>query len=244
MFAGFLSLVLSVANGASNAHLKATSTNGAMGTQMAGTGNIPVTVKPDSLTFSDQLVGTRSVGQTVTVTNDGSADVYFTNISLEGAETNDFSFTTTCEINAALSPGASCNSTIYYKPTAEGTQTVLLLYEGNFAEQEVWIGATATAVVIKPTSLTFPKTMVGDTSAPKSITFKNVGSTALPIASVYRVDTESYFSETNSCGSSVPADSSCTFNITFSPLTPGTFSATLYNGRTGSNRRMRFGARC
>src|SRR5579862_8347823 len=98
VFAGFLSLVLSVANGASNAHLKATSTNGSIdGTQMAGTGNVPVMVKPEGLTFAEQLVGTRSAGKTVTFTNDGSVDVHFTNVFLEGVNANDFSFTSTCE---------------------------------------------------------------------------------------------------------------------------------------------------
>jgi hypothetical protein len=235
VFAGFLSLVLSMVNGtsnASNAHLTATSTNGSVvGTQMAGTGNIPVTVKPYSLTFSDQLVGTKSAGKTVTFTNDGSVDVYFSNILLDGVDANDFSFTTSCGINGdALAPGASCTSTIYYTPTAARGDFVLQLYEGNFTQQEVSIGGTGTAVVIKPKSLTFPKTTVGDTSAPKTVTFKNVGSTALPITSVNWTGTEPYFSETNTCGTTVPAKSSCTFSITFSPLTAGTFTATLSIG--------------
>ncbi|HLZ43184.1 MAG TPA: choice-of-anchor D domain-containing protein [Candidatus Sulfotelmatobacter sp.] len=232
VFVGFLSLVLSMANGTSSAHLKATSTNGSVvGTQTAGTGNVPVTVKPDSLTFSEQLVGTRSAGKTVTFTNGGGVDVYFTNILIEGVDSNDFSFTTTCGVNGAgLAPGASCTSTIYYAPSFAGGDFVVQLYEGNFTEQEVSIGGTGTAVTIKPKSLTFPKTMVGGTSAPKTVTFTNVGPAALTITSLAWSGTEPYFSETNTCGSSVPAYSSCTFSITFSPLTAGTFTANLWIG--------------
>jgi hypothetical protein len=62
--------------------------------QITGTGKIPVTVKPTSLTFYSQLVGTRSAGKTVIFTNDGSADVYFTKIALEGINADQFTVTT------------------------------------------------------------------------------------------------------------------------------------------------------
>jgi hypothetical protein len=232
VFAGFLPLVLSMASGTANAHLKAIPTHGSVvGTQITGTGHIPVTVRPGSLTFPEQLVGTRSAGKTVTFTNDGGADVYFTKILLEGVDANAFSVTTTCGVNGeALAPGASCISTVYYTPSATGGDFVIQLYEGNFTQQEVSIGGTGTAVLIRPKSMTFPKTTVGDTSAPKTVTFKNVGPAALPITSVTWSGTETYFSETNTCGSSVPAYSSCAFSITFRPLTAGTFTATLFIG--------------
>jgi hypothetical protein len=232
VFAGFLSLVLSMAGGTSNAHLKATSTNGSVaGMQMKGTGNVPVRVKPESLMFSEQLIGTRSAGKMVTFTNDGSMDAHFTNILLEGVNANQFSFTSTCGVNGdALAPGASCTSTIYYTPSVAGGDFVVQLYEGNFAQQEVSISGTGTAVVVLPKALTFPKTTVGDSSAPKTVIFKNVGPTVLPITSLVWGGTEPYFSETNSCGSSLAAYSSCAFSITFSPLTAGTFIGTLFIG--------------
>jgi hypothetical protein len=203
--------------------------------QMTGTGKIPVTVKPTSLTFYGQLVGTRSAGKTVIFTNDGSADVYFTKIALEGVNADQFTVTTTCGIGgAALAPGDSCTTTVYYAPSIAGAQSVILVYDGNFTQQAVWISATGTAVVIKPKALTFPKTTVGTTSAPETITFRNVGPTALAINSVSWTGTEPPpFSETNTCnypGGSVPANSSCTFSITFSPLAAGTFTATMWIG--------------
>lgn len=195
------------------------------------TGNVPVTVKPINLTFYNQLVGTRSIGKTVTFTNDGTVDVSFTNISIEGVNADQFSFTTTCGINGeALAPGASCTTTVYFSPTFGSAVSAILQYNGNFTTQAVFINATGTAVVVKPDSLTFPKTTVGGTSAAKTIFFKNVGPTALPIDSVSWTGTELYFNETNTCGTSVPAKSSCTFSVTFSPLTAGTFTATLWIG--------------
>lgn len=197
-----------------------------------GRASVPVTVTPDALTFYLQLVGTKSAGKTVTFTNDGSADVYFTNIALTGVNTDQFTFTTTCGIDGnALAPGASCATSVYYIPSFAGAQSVMLVYDGNFTQQAVWISATGTAVVVNPKSLTFPKTTVGHSSAPKTVTFRNVGPTALAITSVSWLGTEpGYFLETNTCGSSVPAHSACTFSVTFTPFSAGTFSAILSIG--------------
>jgi ASPM-SPD-2-Hydin domain-containing protein len=197
-------------------------------TVATGADNVSVTVKPNTLSFEYQLVGTRSTAKTVTFTNEGDADVYFTKINLQGVDADQFGFTTTCGINGSgLPPGASCTSTTYYIPTFPELENVFQICSGNFTQQEVSISGIGTAVVIKPKALTFPRTIVGDTSAPKTIVFKNVGPAALPIDSVNWIDTEPYFSQTNDCGSSIPPQSSCTFSVTFSPLTAGTFTATL-----------------
>jgi hypothetical protein len=199
------------------------------GVETIGTGNVHVTVKPSDLNFPFQLVGTTSAGETVTFTNHGNVDVYFTSIVLDGVSSNDFTFTTTCGINGnPLAPGASCTATVYFTPIFSGGDNVVLFFSGNFIRQQVSIAGQGTAVVIKPKSLTFPKTTVGSTSAPKTVIFENVGSTALPITSFSW--SGKYFTQTNTCGTSVAANSSCKISITFSPLTAGTFTATLSIG--------------
>jgi len=86
-----------------------------------------------------------------------------------------------------------------------------------------------TAVAVTPTSLTFPTTKAGTTSSPMTVTFQNAGSTALTISSV-SWSGQNDFDETNTCQPSVPANSSCTFSITFRPGSVGTFTATLSIG--------------
>ncbi len=196
-----------------------------------GTDNVPVTVRPGALNFPFQLEGTTSAGKTVTFTNDGNVDVYFTSIVLEGGNSSDFTFTTTCGIDGnPLAPGASCTTTVYFTPSMTGGETVILLFSGNFTQQEVFTTGQGTAVVIKPKSLTFQKTTVGTTSAAKTVIFENVGPTALPILSFSWSGTKPYFSQTNTCGTSVPANSSCKISIRFSPLSAGTFTGTLFIG--------------
>ena len=82
-------------------------------------------------------------------------------------------------------------------------------------------GAAATAsdmhdlfkqVVLSPTSLTFGSQQVGTTSASQAITLTNNQSSAVTSLSV---STSGDFGQTNNCGSSLAANSSCTINVTF-----------------------------
>jgi hypothetical protein len=216
-----------------NVQLQFTSTNGSVfGAEITGTGNIPFTLT-GSLNFPLQLIGTRSKGRTQTFTNNSGVDIYFTSIDLDGVNQSDFTFTTTCPIGGVLPPGASCSVTVYFSPTTAGGDTATLAYKGNFTltDQGELITGNATAVLISPTSLIFPDTTVGSTSGPLPVTFQNVGPTALPITSIsWSGSNGMVFSETNTCGTSVPANSSCTFSFTFSPSSAGTFTETLSIG--------------
>jgi hypothetical protein len=112
-----------------------------------------------------------------------------------------------------------------------GNETVTFVYYGNFslAKQGLLINGEGTAVKVTPTSYTFPNTTVGSTST-TNISFQNAGSIALSVYSLSWTGTEPYFSQTNTCGSSVPANTTCTITVTFAPLTAGTFTATLSIG--------------
>jgi len=224
-----------------NAQMLLTASNGSVqGVQMTGSGNIPIMLTPRNVTFPTTLIGTTSAGKTNTFTNKSGVNIFFTNnggtgIDLEGVNQNDFSFTTTCPNNngVALAPGASCTSTVFFKPTITPGQneTVTMVYYGNFTlvKQGLLLNGVGTAVAVTPTSLTFPTTKAGTTSSPMTVTFQNAGSTALTISSV-SWSGQNDFDETNTCQPSVPANSSCTFSITFRPGSVGTFTATLSIG--------------
>jgi hypothetical protein len=223
-----------------DAQLLITSTNGSvLGLQVTGSGNIPITLAPRVQTFPTTLLFTKSKGATNTFTNDSGEDIYFTLIDLEGVNQNDFSFTSTCaggDLNygVPLLPGASCVSTVYFTPTMQppGNETVTMVYYGNMTQvkQGLLINGVGTAVKVSPTTVAFGNQTVDTTSAAKTVTFTNAGTTALTISSVNWSGTEPYFAETNTCQPSVPASSSCTFSITFDPLTTGAFTATLSIG--------------
>jgi hypothetical protein len=74
---------------------------------------------------------------------------------------------------------------------------------------------TAPLASLSPTSLTFPNTTVGQTSAAKTITLTNTGSSTMTISSIV---TTGDFSNTTTCGGTLAAAASCTVSVVFSPL--------------------------
>ncbi len=229
-----------MASEAANAQMTITASNGTViAVQMIGNGNIPIYLAPRTMNFTTyQLIGTKSPGKTDTFTNKSGVDIYFTLIDLEGLNQNEFSFTSTCagggppfNYSVPLLPGASCTSTVYFSPTQSGGANTTQVYYGNFTlkKQGLLIAGNGTAVKVTPTTLNFGNVTVGTTSAVKTVTFQNAGSTAMPISSV-SWSGQNDFAETNTCGSSVAANSSCTFSVTCTPSGVGTFTATMSIG--------------
>lgn len=87
---------------------------------------------------------------------------------------------------------------------------------------------TCGGVTATPASLTFASQPVGTSSSAQQVVLNNATSTALTINSIFGGGTDpSSFSQTNNCGTSVAAGSSCTINVTFTPQATGTLTATL-----------------
>ncbi|HEY5398306.1 MAG TPA: choice-of-anchor D domain-containing protein [Trebonia sp.] len=86
-----------------------------------------------------------------------------------------------------------------------------------------------TGVNASPTALTFSPQVTGTTSAAQTVTVANPTSAAAPVSSIAA---SGPFAETNNCGSSIAANSSCTVNVTFSPTASGasTGSVTINAG--------------
>jgi hypothetical protein len=235
---------LTTASEIANAQMTITASDGSlMAIQMMGKGNIPIQLVPRNMVFSGYtLIGTAAPTKTDTFTNKSGVDIYFTLIDLEGKSPNDFSFTSTCagggppfNYSVPLLPGASCTSTITYAPVAAdgtGGETITQVYYGNLTlqKQGLLISGQATAVKVSPTTLNFPNTTVGTTSAPINVTFQNAGSVAMPITSKSWSGQNDFLIQTDGCGTSVPANSSCTLGIAFKPTGVGAFTATLSIG--------------
>jgi len=80
---------------------------------------------------------------------------------------------------------------------------------------------------ISPSSLDFGKQVLGTTSAAKSVTISDSGG-PLTISSITITGANSGdFKETNHCGTSVGANTSCAINVTFIPSTAAAESATV-----------------
>lgn len=73
-------------------------------------------------------------------------------------------------------------------------------------------------------NITFSSVAVGVTSTPFSVTFYNMGTAPLNITSMVAAGD---FAQTNNCGGSIAAASSCVLNITFTPTATGPRSGTI-----------------
>ncbi len=190
---------------------------------LSGTGVAPAAgLSPASLTFANQLVGTTSPAQTVTLSNAGSAPLKISSI----ATTGDYTQSNNC--GGSLNAGTSCSINVSFKPTATGTRTGTLSVTDNASGSPQTVALVgsgiAPAAALSPASLTFANQLVGTTSAAQSVTLSNPGSAPLNIS---QIATAGDYTQTNNCGASLDAGTSCTINVSFKPTNTGTRSGTL-----------------
>jgi hypothetical protein len=183
-----------------------------------------VLLSASSLAFATQLVNTSSAAQVVTLTNTGGAALTIASIVTKG----NFSQVNTC--GASVAAGANCTITVTFRPTAINTRFGSVTVTDNAATspQTVSLTGVGTYVELSPTSLNFGTVSVGRSSSPETITFTNTDTVALRIGGVSVTGTDpGDFSESNTCGTSVAPNGTCSINVTFTPTATGTRSASI-----------------
>jgi hypothetical protein len=82
----------------------------------------------------------------------------------------------------------------------------------------------SSSVTTSPGSLNFGSVATGTTSAAQTVTVSNPTGSAAAVSSI---TAGGDFAQTDNCGSSIPANGSCTVNVTFTPSAPGARTGTL-----------------
>lgn len=85
-------------------------------------------------------------------------------------------------------------------------------------------GPVTTTSTVGPSSLAFGSQFIGADST-RPVTLSNTGGAPLTVSSIQT--TGSDFSQTTTCGSSVPAGTSCTISVSFHPTSAGPHTGTL-----------------
>jgi hypothetical protein len=155
------------------------------------------------------------------VTNQSSVAITGITFSVTGAA---FSQVNTC--GATLAAGAQCKVTLTFAPAAAGKLqgSVSITDSAANSPQAIALQGTAVqAVTITPAGgLVFGGVTVGTSSAVKTLTVANNQTTVLTINSITLTGAHpADFSQTNTCGSSVAANSECTIAVTFTPKATG-----------------------
>ncbi len=210
---------------------------------LTGTGSAPLAgVTATSLTFNSQNLGTTSAAQTFTLNNTGNAALTISSIALAGADPADFAATNTCGGSVAAS--ASCTISVTFTPAAAGSRAATLNITDNSnnvagSQQSVSLVGTGTSatVSLSASALSFGSQTVGTTSAAQGVNLTNGGSGALTISNIQVTGTDpgDFGMPSNTCGSSLAANASCTVNVTFTPAASGSRTATLTFADSATN---------
>jgi hypothetical protein len=224
-------------------------TPGAQTSALNGTGIAPaVILKPTSLTFPGQNVGSAGTPQAATLNNSGTdtLNLATTNtLVISGPNAADFTLTgnTSCTASLAIAPGGACNIAVAFTPGGVGTRTATLTITDDAgaipgSTQTLALSGTGLGAIVSlnPTSVNFPPTILNTTSAPVNVTLTNTGNAPLTI------DTNVTISGTNAgdfakvlpnvpgtaciVDSSVQPNASCNISFTFTPTANGARSAT------------------
>ena len=185
-----------------------------------------VSLSPTSLNFGTKLINTTTAAKIVTLTNTGTATLNISSITTNG----DFAKSaTTC--GATVAAGASCTVSVTFTPTAINTRTGTLTFndDASNSPQNVPLTGVGTEVQLSAASLSFARTVVGQSSATKTETITNKGSTAMTFTSISIIGTNpgDFVIVSNTCGSTLAAAANCAVGVQFKPTAINARKATL-----------------
>jgi hypothetical protein len=188
-----------------------------------------VVVSATSLLFGNQIVGTTSASQAVTLSNVGTATLTINSISFVGLNPADYVYSTNC--GGTLRVGSSCRINVSFRPTASGVRTATLQINDSDVTSPQTVSLTGTGVqaaaVLSPGSYNFG-TVIRRQSSSFAFTLSNTGTAPLNINRIAITGANRFqFSQTNNCGNSLGAGLSCTITVAFTPTQRGTSNATL-----------------
>jgi hypothetical protein len=186
---------------------------------LSGVGSV-ISLLHTSLTWAATEPLGSQTSQTTWVMNIGSAPLAISNISTVG----DFSQTNTCIGN--LDPGAKCKVTVTFSPQQTGPRYGNLIITSTDPSSPLMLRLVAkgTSVELSFASLSFGTQRVHTPSKPQVITLTNTSGSLLTFASI-KISGD--FSEKDTCAGGVPAGSSCTLTVTFTPTATGPRTGTI-----------------
>jgi Abnormal spindle-like microcephaly-assoc'd, ASPM-SPD-2-Hydin len=154
---------------------------------LTGTGTVAptllATLAPATIAFANQLNGTTSAAQTLTLTNTGNSSISITGVTLTGANPTAFGLTSSC--GSTLAAGAQCSMAVTFKPSSAGSlsATVSVADNATGSPQTAALTGTGTAPPeFTTTSPTPPQTVTAGGAATYQISVTSTtGNFNLPV---------------------------------------------------------------
>jgi hypothetical protein len=197
---------------------------GQLSASLAGKGLAPGNIKlmPTVLNFDNALSGPTQMGTTskplsITVENTGGTAVPVTSATVSGP----FVVASNVCGTTSLAANSDCQLTVEFQPTTAGPATGALTLIDGAGTQTVILTGTGAAPptdTLSTTSLSFPPTIIGQSSAPLTVGISNTGD--LPLTSIAASATGA-FQVSNDCTTKLAANSSCSISVVFTPTQAG-----------------------
>ncbi len=187
---------------------------------------------PTSLSFSSLNQGVVT-GQTVTLTNNGSAPLTISNPYVTPVGTgnaNNFIAVNLCPVSLAV--GQTCSFYVTFAATsATSPQNATLQIVDNAPNSPQSVPLTATVIApelsLSPSPVAFGSKVIGSTT-PTTVTITNNRTSPVYLWNIsFTGAYASQFSQTNSCPRPLAAGASCTVTVTFGPTQAGAWSSYL-----------------
>jgi subtilisin family serine protease len=198
------------------------------------------TVTPANLNLGEELVGTSSDSQTVTVTNNGGAPLTLSGIDISGSSAGDFSKISECPLSpSTLDAGANCTINVTFTPSAAGPRRAMLsvTHDAPGSPNHVTLTGLGVGLSLSETNLTFPAQNVGSGSAPQTVTVTNHGTDPVSIFDLEVTGVNSGdFAPGGDCPlapATLGGGATCTISVVFTPSAAGARSALLLMSHDG-----------
>jgi hypothetical protein len=202
---------------------------GQLSVALSGTGMAPaVSLDPAAVSFGGEPVGAISAPWPVSVTNITASTVSFTTaITVRGP----FVLSGDTCTGSTLAGSAACLLDVEFSPTVSGAATGTLSFGYKAGTQTgtrtVMLSGTGQAAAtdtLSAVALTFPATVEGQLSAPKTVTLTNSGDLQLASIAIW---TSAGYQTSNNCGVALSGQAGCTISVVFIPSQAGSQPGTL-----------------
>ena len=140
------------------------------------------------------------------------------------ASATNLTATGVAQANEGNAPSYSCEGTAFAITDNGGNSGFSPTQCNGDNPAPVYPPYPASGVQTSPSALNFGSVVTGQTSSAQTVAVTNPTSSA---ASVSSISTTGDFAETNSCGSSIAANGSCSVSVTFTPTASGSRSGSL-----------------
>jgi hypothetical protein len=194
---------------------------------LSGTATPEFSITPTTLAFSTTPVGGTSAAMNVVVKNLTSSPQLLTNVAGGAVGDPNFDAVQNCG-GATLAAGGTCAFIYTFTPQTAGAHFATTNFSVNGqGSGTISLSGTTDTFLITPTSLTFPSTALGGTSAGQDVVVSNRSATPQTLTVAGGAPGDPDFTSSQNCnGVTLAPNASCAFTYAFVPQTTGTHTAT------------------